>query len=295
MAYQTGAMKDSLDLMKQLIPVLQAQGWVVDKQAFSSGNGEWYIHNSAAAYFSIYGEGGSTSGYSSLGIAGNTGFDGTKNTFNQPGSTGMSLFFLGGYNDPVITFDAFITPGYFHVATQTRQNFFCHFGFGVLDKEGDYTGGQYLYRGGSVLPFDHHVNGYDSFVRAELPDETGLTAGWYPFRNTVPRAMGLGGPMYDTLHPDLLAVETSQSALGGVLAPVPNAVYLTTSKRVNMRAGVVPDFCVCHMKGLTPRAKVEINSEQWMVFPVARLTLKKPDEWHNDDTFTYAYALRMNA
>ncbi|EBW7149681.1 hypothetical protein DQC40_11710 [Salmonella enterica subsp. enterica serovar Coeln] len=294
MAYQTGSMKDALDLMKQLIPVLQAQGWVVDKQAFSNGNGEWYIHNAAAAYFSITGE-ESSSSYSSLGITGNTGFDGTKNAYNQPGSTGLDWVYLGGNDDPVISYDAFITPRYCHVTTQTRQSFFCHFGFGVLDKEGDYTGGQYLYRGSSAFPFDHHAYAGISFVRAELPGETGLTAGWYPFRNTIPRAMGLGGPMYDTLHPDLLAVETSQSALGGVLAPVPNAVYLTTSKNVNMRAGVVPDFCVCHMKGLTPRAKVEINSEQWMVFPVARLTLKKPDEWRNDDTFTYAYALRMNA
>lgn len=295
MAYQTGSLKDTVDLIKQLITVLQVKGWVVDKQTTSDSGHEWYIHHAAGGYFYIRGTSNTSDGVAVLFIAGNTGFDGTKEAYEQPGTTGAGWIYLGSEDDPVISYDAFITSRYCHVVTQTRQNSFNHFGFGMLDKEGDYTGGQYLYRGSQTMPFAHHDNIFDSYVRAELPGEAGLTAGWYPFRRNVPRAMGLGAPMYDSLHPDLLAVETSQSALGGVLAPVPNAIYLTTAKKTNLRAGVVPDFCICHMKGLTPRAKVEINSEQWMVIPIAHLALTKPETGHNDDTFTYAYAYRMNA
>lgn len=295
MAYQTGSLKNAADLIKQLITVLQAKGWVVDKQTVSDTGQEWYIHNAAGAYYYIRGTSNTSAGTAVLYIAGNTGFDGTKEVFEQPGTTGQGWIYLGSEDDPVISYDAFITSRYCHVVVQTRQNFFNHFGFGVLDKEGDYAGGQYLYRGAQVMPFDHHDNVFDSYVRAELPGETGLTAGWYPFRKTAPRAMGSGAPMFDSLHPDLLAIETSQSALGGVLAPVPVAIYLTTAKKTNLRAGVVPDFCVCHMKGLTPRAKVEVNGEQWMVIPIAHLTLTKPEHWNYADSFTYAYAYRMNA
>ncbi|HAT1683654.1 TPA: hypothetical protein I8Y21_004409 [Klebsiella oxytoca] len=294
MAFQTGNAKNMAELIPQMISLLKTQGWILDKQEGdlnTSGYITWYIHHPDAGYFNLRSWGGKD-----LRLRGTTGFDGSQSFYQQPGATEEYAVYLGDSNRNMTTYDFFITARYCHVVIQDSDSHFYHFGFGLLNKEGDYTGGQYLYMGSasSIFPFDHHYKyPQGSYVRAELPGETGITSGWYAFYQNSPRAIGLGAPMMGAPHPDILAVESSQSVLGGVLAPVPNAIYVTTSQGACIRLGVVPDFCVCQMQGLTPRAKVAVNGEQWMVVPINRLTFKKPSSWDKEDTFTYAYAFRI--
>ncbi|ECU9383753.1 hypothetical protein CKQ16_10415 [Salmonella enterica subsp. enterica serovar Newport] len=298
MAYQTGNAKNMAELFPQMITLMKTQGWILDKQGIEPGYDSytaWYLHHPDVGYFNFH-----SWGNVDLSIQAATGFDGSKTFNQQPGASGECWVYLGDYNQAILSYDLFITSRYCHVVIQGNGNHFYHFGFGTLNKEGTYTGGQYMYMGympagynSGSYPFDHHDTQSGTFVRAELPGETAVNNGWYPFRRGSSRAMGLGAPMMAGDHPDVLAVESSLSVLGGVLAPVPNAIYATTSQNTNIRLGVVPDFCLCHMKGLTPRAKVAVNGEQWMVVPINQLTFTKPTHWDNG-TFTYAYAYRIS-
>ncbi|EHN5173252.1 hypothetical protein KI912_003108 [Salmonella enterica] len=291
MAYQTGTMKNTQDLVSQLVTLMKTQGWHLDKQTADMGGAYWYVHHPDVGYFVF-----NTSSGNSLILYGTTGFDGSKPALEQPGATRDLNMYLGARGSSLVSYDFFVTSRYAHVVVQGEGDHFYHFGVGILNKEGTWSGGQYVYggSGSGFFPFDHHsMYGSNSLLRAEIPGETGITDGWYTFYQTPPRAMGPGNPMVNGEHPDLLAVETSQSALGGVLAPVPCAIYLTTSQKVTLRPGVVPDFCLCRMAGLTPRARLQINGEPWMVIPINRLTFRRPTSWDQGDTFSYAYAYRV--
>ncbi|EDQ2494091.1 hypothetical protein PK12_004773 [Salmonella enterica subsp. enterica] len=295
MAYQTGTMKNTQDLVDQLIVLMKTQGWVLDKQTSRYGVTWSYVHHPDTGYFLL-----ETDSDTSLLLGGATGFDDRQSAGLQPGSSDTISVYLGPGSppSPLVSYDFFVTSRYCHVVIQKGDSRFYHCGFGLLDKEGTYSGGQYVYAGygDGYFPFDHHTQySGGSWLRAEIPGETGITSGWYPFRKTSPRAIGPGNPMVNGDHPDLLAMESSQSALGGVLAPVPAALYITTSQNITFRAGVVPDFCVCRMQGLTPRAKVQINGEQWMVVPVHRLTFQRPPSGDNNDTSDWAYTFRISA
>ncbi|ECG5643238.1 hypothetical protein E1K64_15960 [Salmonella enterica subsp. enterica serovar Poona] len=294
MAYQTGTAKNTPDLVNQLVTLMKTQGWILNKQENTYDWGSnWYLHHPDVGYLIFQ-----TASDTTLLLYGATGFDGSKKHYEQPGVTQGANPFSGSYGASIVCYDFFVTSRYSHIVIQFSEGYFYHFGTGMLNREGDYTGGQYVYSGAgtSVFPFDHHSEYTGgTTLRALLPGETDVTSGWYNFFQTPPRAMGLGNPPANNGHPDVLAVETSQSALGGVLAPVPQSVYITTSQKLTVRMGVVPDFCVCHMHGLTPRAKVSINGEQWMVIPVSRMTLKRSGALRNGDTFTYAYAFRITA
>lgn len=321
MAYQTGTANNLSDLLSKLATFAQTLGWVVDKLITGTQPG-LFVHN-AHGYWST---GVGTSLYDTLYISGNTGFDtsvawnaqpGTSMTYHGPWGTyyGVGTTNLTG---PFTSYDFFGTPDYLHVVVQISPGRFRHFGIGILDKEGDYTGGHYAYgtrvnTGGSYIgrpdiayhtyPLSDTVSAtynssyYTSIVRA---DGLGTTLPhWFLFGSPTAGvgAMGSGCSvtgLAERPHPDTLAVVTSQSQLGAAVAPVPNAILGRSADGLWRRLGVVPDYGVCRMSGIAPRSRFSVNGDDWMIVPAMQLrdtTNAYGDGGDNSHLLGYAYRI----
>ncbi|MEC5319044.1 hypothetical protein VSX61_08850 [Brenneria populi subsp. brevivirga] len=299
MAYQTGSATDLPDLLEKLSMFAAGLGWVVD--GFTSGSSPTlYLHN-ADGYWS-FGYGKSqryTNQKYGLCICANTGYSSAAAWHSQPGTSHNAKSYYSGSQTTdlslgaYISYDFFGTSQYLHAVVQIAAGVFRHFGIGTLNKEGDYIGGQYAH--GSVfnisassgrygmtwalIPFVDYpphseLEDVSSVVRADMLGGRDISPDYYPFGCSIrsaPTAIGVtGAPNYSSSyanHPDNFAVRTSRSALGAVVAPVPNAIIAICADGLYRRLGTVPDMYPCRIDGLTPRAQFEINGETWMTMP----------------------------
>ncbi|RLM23668.1 hypothetical protein BIY29_10225 [Brenneria alni] len=330
MGYQTGTANDVSDLLEKLSIFASTLGWTVDK--FVSGTSpELYLHN-ADGYWSFGVTRPSSSYKYALFILGNTGFDNALAWTAQPGSSytnhGSTSSWFANYRGagttelvrgagPFISYDFFGTAQYLHVIVQITAASFRHFGIGTLNREGNYTGGQYTY-GTAYNPFgnsgvdsnpdyntypfcDRTVYGdnFSSAVRADALGDSGSSPYWFLFGATLAGigAIGLGGSVlynsgtYSRRHPDTMAVATSQSQLGAVIAPVPNAIMVIGADGLWRRLGIVPDIAVCRMMGITSRGQLELNGETWMIVPPIKYMADGRIVGENSHVLGYAYRI----
>ncbi len=319
MAYQTGAANSVSDLLDKLAIFAAPLGWVIDK--FEPGAlPQLFLHNDKG-YWSL---GGVTAGH--LYGFGNTGYDASKNYYQQPGSSwanhgSYGTYYGAGTTDLVgafVSYDFFGTADYLHVVVQIGAAAFRHFGIGTLLKEGSYAGGQYAYGtrvsgtyagrpdvGYHTYPLNDAVNAtygssyYTAVVRADNLGGSALLPHWYMFGSPGAGvgAFGLGAPVTDLTnrwHPDTLAVTSSQGTLGAIIAPMPNAIIISGADGLRRRIGTVEDFYICRMAGIAPRAKFEINGDTWMIIPPLqyRLTTDNYTDGGNN-SYIIGYAYRM--
>lgn len=294
MAYQTGTAKTLNELLTKLAEFAQTQNWVIDKAA----NNEIYLHNNV--------------GFWSCGLDGdsnlfltyvNTGFNKSKIVSDQPGTskknayqevnTATSQLHNGNY----VSYDFFGTSQYLHIVVQIEANKFRHFGFGILDKEGVYVGGQYAFGTYITDNYGHYQNsdhaygfstgaeGKQAVLRADGISGYKKTP-WYfapvdisDFNNINKKDYGkylltLGrASMYQdnkTYHPDKLLVDFSQSKFGQTLIPCPHSLIAHGIDGVFRRLGILPDRYECTMVGIQPRQILEIAGERWMIIPSAQ-------------------------
>jgi len=128
-------------------------GWTQDQ--LDTGAGKWAIHKTGTGmnlYISFRWD---TSSPNHLGIYQALGYTGGNDPGNHPNDSGNGA--ISGTdatidnarnakigNSPV-QYWCFEDDHYAHVVVETAENYFCHFGFGFLDKLGDWTGGEYCY------------------------------------------------------------------------------------------------------------------------------------------------------
>ncbi|MCL7790301.1 hypothetical protein, partial [Pasteurella multocida] len=260
MAYQTGTATSVVILLEKLKDFAQSQNWTIHKhtatQLFLKNNeGYWALEFKDKLLFTIA----------------CTGFDDSRDVFNQPGSsanpqsafqqvkTATSHLENGNF----VTYDFFGTSQYLHVVVQIGAERFRHFGIGTLDKEGVYTGGQYAF--GTYMQkgyerynsYDHNF-GFSAGAKSFLPvlRADGLAgetkSPWYfcPFdawvKDIAEKDFGkalltLGrAAMYTTdrtSHPDLKLVDWSQSKFGQMLIPCPHSLIAHCKDGVLRRLG----------------------------------------------------------
>lgn len=299
MAYQTGSATDLSDLLEKLSVFAASLGWVVD--GFTPGSSPTLFLHNADGYWSFgYGRTQYNSNNKKYGllVCCNTGYSGDSSWNAQPGSSYNAKGYYSGAQttdlnlSAYISYDFFGTAQYLHVVVQIAAGVFRHFGIGTLNKEGDYIGGQYAY--GSifsiansgvsfyyaVLPFADYIDSSEaryttSIVRADMLGGRNISPDYYPFGlqiSSAPTAIGVTGSWYSASsayasHPDNFSIRTSKSALGAVVAPVPNAIIAICVDGLYRRLGSVPDMYPCRITGLTPRAQFDINGETWMTMP----------------------------
>ncbi|WP_109078916.1 hypothetical protein [Aggregatibacter kilianii] len=289
MAYQTGTATNVADLLGKLAEFAAPLNWVIQKNAenalyLSNADGYWALEFKDNMLFVIAG----------------TGVDKNRDCFNQPGASCNNSYRKTKtrtshlQNGNFVSYDFFGTAQYLHVCVQYQAERFRHFGLGTLNKEGQYTGGQY------ALGTTINNSSYDR-PRLNSRHTFGMSSGDDDYGPVV-RADNIGGdtrtPWYfcadsryeyslsgsetgcymltngrtdDHAHsPDRMLLTHSQSKFGQLAIPVPNAAIAQCKDNLFRRLGTVPDRYECKIVGIVPRQKLQINGETWMFIPSAQ-------------------------
>jgi hypothetical protein len=158
MAYSTGSATDLADLLSDLNTFATANGWTVDE--FDTVAGDWAIHKNTV-YVSGRWDVSSPvalSLHQALGFISTATLPGNHTDDSGHGykagasHTNANLVTERHVSDlgpgPFLSYHFFendASPAYIHVVAQTAAGVYKHFGFGELDKIGDWTGGEYCY------------------------------------------------------------------------------------------------------------------------------------------------------
>lgn len=154
MAYQTGTSSSTADLLDKLRAFLLASGWTIEAWRFQIANPTWrWLAVSKSGWFFNIAEylavlnAGSHPTVNNLQLAWATSYASGSDFGSQPGSEAIN--YAPTLTPPYTSYHFFDGVGasgpYCHVAVELGAGEFRHFGFGVLDKVGTYTGGQFLY------------------------------------------------------------------------------------------------------------------------------------------------------
>jgi hypothetical protein len=152
MAYQTGTASSTSNLLDTLRGFLAANGWTVTWRFQIAASTQRWLHASKSGVFFNAFEQLSTAN-SLLSPAPHnifcnyaTSYNASLDAFSQPGSNGNSG--ATGITPPYLSYYFFEGVGasgpYCYVAIEIGAGEFAHFGFGVLNKAGAYTGGEFV-------------------------------------------------------------------------------------------------------------------------------------------------------
>lgn len=311
MAYQTGTADNTADLLNKLKGFASAQGWSINK----SQDNLLYLRQ-GANYWALEVQD------DNLYVIACTGFNDKKDCFEQPGAscqnslhetkTCVTHLNAGAF----VSYDFFGNAQYLHVCVQYTRGRFRHFGIGTLNKEGDYTGGQYAFGTYIAEGYERrrnnasHVYGMSSgsrssgaVVRADKLAKDTRTP-WYfvgynyneDYTNLDNNERGcymLTNGRADNAqhHPECLLLINSQSKFGNMLLPVPNAPIAHCKDNLFRRLGTVPDRYECRMRGVIPRQILTINDERWMIVPAAQYQPANVDLAPDGEEFSGEYGV----
>lgn len=289
MAYQTGTAANIADLLSKLAEFAVKLNWTIQKNStnvlyLSNADGYWALEFKDDMLF----------------VIASTGVDKNRDCFNQPGASCNNSYLKTKtrtshlQNGKFVSYDFFGTAQYLHVCVQYQAERFRHFGFGTLNKEGQYTGGQYVF-GTTVNNStynrprlnDYHTfgmsSGDNSYGPAVRADKIGgdTRAPWYfcadsryeyALSSSETGCYMLTNGRADDRehHPERMLLTHSQSKFGQLAMPVPNAVIAQCKDNLFRRLGTVPDRYECKIVGIVPRQKLQINGETWMFVPSAQ-------------------------
>lgn len=316
MAYQTGTVTNVTELLKKLAEFAVTQNWTINKNEnnvlyLSNSDGYWALEFKNKMLF----------------VIACTGIDKNRDCFNQPGAscnnsyskvkTQVSHLDAGKF----VSYDFFGTAQYLHVCVQYQSERFRHFGFGTLNKEGQYTGGQYafgttFYESGynretlgssnTTLGMAEGNNAYGPVVRADnLAGDTRTpwyfqADGRYQYNNLDKTEFGCymltNGSIFNYKHhPDSMLLTQSQSKFGQLVLPVANAPIAHCIDNLFRRLGTIPDRFECRLVGIIPRQKLQINGDTWLFVPGAQYQAGNPDRTptDNDNSGEYGVAYRI--
>lgn len=161
MAFQTGTSTSIENLMQQLSTFLQANGWTEDFAVTGDPGTIAFSKNSIFVSFQ-YSEtavSGATTGFMACYAArandtvdtadpwlstDDSGAGEASNNVNSL-SNGLSVNNFAGPHTAFFFFENNASPAYCHVAVEVDAGRYRHFGFGEIDKVGDWIGGEYIF------------------------------------------------------------------------------------------------------------------------------------------------------
>lgn len=155
MSYINETVSSLSDLVTKLNTFLTGTpGWTQDQ--LDTGNGKWAIHKAGTGYNIYVSFRWDTSTPNHLGIYQALGFSGTgTDPGNHTDDSGNGA--ISGTDSVLddqrnvqltnapIQYWAFEDDHYCHVVVEVTEGYYRHFGFGQIDKLGDWTGGEYTY------------------------------------------------------------------------------------------------------------------------------------------------------
>ena len=168
MAYQTGSSTTIENLMTQLSTFLQANGWTEDFVTLGdpgrmglSKNGifvafQWTeaTDGGTLAIYQNLSNDDSTEVWNSTGDSGNGQPSATASQFDSS----RSLAIIAGPHAAYHFFEQDSGPAYIHIVLEVQTNRFRHFGFGEIEKIGDWQGGEYCYSQNYSTAIGHQDN-----------------------------------------------------------------------------------------------------------------------------------------
>ena len=298
MAYSTGGATSHDNFFTSLDSFLTTNGWTQDIFNTTTNEGAWH---KGTVYAQIRWDGTDNfTLFHSLGISGSipgTNDSGNGDTGSAPHTAERRCNVVGTLS--AATYYFFADGDYFHCALEVATGRFRHFGWGILDKEGDWTGGEYCYghiwdqsAGNIDAPAASvHTVGLDSrndgltnqdcaTVHIEGFPSQGGTSKWGVVTSLtaagndtagVARVL-LDGFMRDGPWPNAVLFIPANVNDGFVPmcfievyyrleSPSPDRYYLL---------GVQPDVMLINMKNINPGDEFSVGADTWKVFPTVR-------------------------
>lgn len=314
MAYQQGTATSQQDFLDKLFTFLVANGWTQDD--WDTGNQEAAIHISTVYVSFRWDAVASTGGISihqALGYTpGNTpgNHPNDSNNGQKTGATITTQRRLDRIGNGPFTNHYFFTDGssYAHAVLEYAPGLFRHMSFGILEKVGTWTGGEYacghVWGAGATVADNpkattHHVPfdaanttvfnigctvHAESFPNEPDPDTKWLVlwAGTTSVGNDSdgnPRMRGIGGVRDGFLQNALGRIRANPN--NGYVPMIPIQVFYresVTSPQDWRLIGYAPNMRVINIGNMEPGEEFTVGSDDWKVFPWVR------KQYNLDDT-----------
>lgn len=334
MAYQTGTSTTIENLMTQLSTFLVANGWTQD--FFTSGDPgrmglsknsifvafQWSetadSNSGTLAIYQNLSNDDSTSVWLSTGDSGN----GSPSTIVNNFDTGRGVQDFAGPHAAYHFFEQDASPAYCHIVVEVDTNRFRHFGFGELEKVGDWVGGEYCYghtwgqTSGSIdepsspshsmllegaatsLSSSHHATLHARGFPEQAAGDRWMTigvVGAFPAFGTDragnDRMAGVGSSRGAVIGAYMSQFRLSQLTAFKPLLPMPLFMFNNTPTPDLVRfVGTHPDIRMVNMANLDPGTTFTIAGETWFIFPWVRKQFLKND---TEESWNGGYAYRQ--
>lgn len=298
MAFQTGTATSLANLISTLDTFLTSNGWTQDQADAAGGKYAW---NKNSQYVQVRWDTGSPN---NLGVYQSLAFDGTGtdpgNHTDDDGNgevTGTDANFPSGRYVEITNgssmeywfFENDANPHYVHIVLETGTNVYVHFGFGVLDKVGDWTGGEYAYGhnvnsdsnkdtrntylldglkrlGTAKHAATLHLEGFPDQAVAEKWGQIWGTSSTTPPTDRAGEAKCfIQGGYRGGLQAAPFGFQAANAA-SGLVAMYPIVLYLVDNSKIYL-LGQMADVRGVSMKLFAPEQEITIGSDTWVVFP----------------------------
>lgn len=303
MAYETGTATNLADLMTKLDTFAVANGWTSDQ--LSTGTGQSALHK-GSVYVSFRWNTGTPL---VLGIYQALGYTGGNQPGQHPNDSGNGAVSStntvlddercvgdigNGAFPSYFFFEQDSGPAYIHVVVEISTDVFRHFGFGNIEKFGDWTGGEYVYgqfKTTTGATSNNNTNLLDGLflggasrersatLHCEgLPGQAGTSKWGDVSDNTTNPANDTAGNTRIMIHGGFRGGPIARHF--GFLAPgstsgfVPQyPIGLFYRDFTNSNAyflGFQPDVRGINIRFFVPKEEVTIGSDVWVMFPASQ-------------------------
>lgn len=316
MAYQSASASDANDLLDKLRLFVEGAGWTVDFWGDYLG-GKALCVNRAGHYatFRAVPTGGTGVGTGAdpapfVSVRAHNGYTAAP----APGTVAQASpeLWTNAMAGPFVGYDFFEGDGadgpYVHVVVETTAGVFKHFGSGVLNREGEFSTGQYAHSSrwnyndspsnnnistpdytGHRVPFDVRGSNEGTYVRADVD---GVSPNWLGGNNLH------GGYSQNNGGSSLTDVATLRgpylagaSALTGRTQLWPLWCLGRRPSQLASPLGYPPDMRFIRLDYYNPKDILTLGTEKWKVFPVIR----KNGALGEPNSGLYGYAYRINS
>lgn len=337
MAFQTGTSSSIENLMTQLSTFAQANGWTQDGFTAEGANGGRLLLSKNAIFVAWVWFEATDGGV--MACAMNTSNDDTADPWLSTGDDGAMYSNPDGFPASIDSrrcvnqfagphvaywfFENDSNPAYIHVVVEVDTNRFRHFGFGELEKIGDWAGGEYSYGhfwAQGTTSIDDPANGahayglgdggspnntnYAASMKAQGLDEMialdgGSTwmmlngAGSWPAsidRAGTDRGRGMGSSRQGGAGSGFAHYRLSQLTAFKPLIPQP--VFMANTSLAPdqvMLLGTQPDVRMVNMANIEPGEVLTVAGEDWYCFP---WVVKKRDLDNTEESWNAGTAYR---
>jgi len=323
MSYQTGTATSVGNMLVQLFDFASANGWAIDEDISSDGQAtkRGTIHHAAMnTYYHIDFSQGQT-GSGTLKISISTGYTALALPDDQPGVfySGHQVTHVAG---AISAYWFFESDTYLHIVLKNSAGNYRHFHIGMLEKLGNWTGGDYLTghyvnapnnsiptHNAHSLPFDGADVWSSNIMRGALIFGTKNGGAAFDLAPEVATKWYVSCPSRSA-EDDFDGVQVGEGlcngSRGGIASPistlgpsdltgdaplVPISFFAGNTGVVPgryMLAGSFPDVRLINIRELSAEQEYTVASDTWVVFPVGR----KGTEVGEEQTKTWGYAYK---